>query len=84
MTIETSVPADRATEAALEMSALWDCGANAYGAYFTALMGARSPYDVINANAVLAADLLEIGGLASAAMLRRGGLTSPVLGEGLP
>ena len=79
MTLDTSGPADRANEAALELSALWDCSANAYGAYFAALMGARSPYDLISANAVLAADLLEIGGLASAAMLRRGGVRAPGL-----
>lgn len=71
MTI-TSGPADRASEAAQELSALWDCGARAYGDYFAAVMGARSPYDLIGANAVLAADLFEIGGLASAAMLQRG------------
>jgi hypothetical protein len=33
---------------------------------------------------VLAADLSELGGLASAAMLRRGGMTVPTLNESRP
>ncbi|WP_374578270.1 hypothetical protein [Phenylobacterium sp.] len=84
MTIQTPGPADRADEMQLELSALWNCSANAYGAYFASLAAARSPYDLINANAVLAADLAELGGLASAAMLRRGGMTAPTLNESRP
>lgn len=74
MTTQTPGPADRASETVLELSALWNCGARVYGDYFAALMEARSPYDLIGANTVLAADLFEIGGLASAAMLQRGGV----------
>lgn len=62
-----------------EMSALWDCGCSAYSAYFTALANARSPYEIITANAILAADCVELAGLASAAMLRGRGLTTPTL-----
>lgn len=61
------------------ISAIWDCGCNAYGAYLAALASARSPYEVITANAILAADCVELAGLASAAMLRSRGLTTTTL-----
>ena len=41
MTIQTPGPADRADEMQLELSALWNCSANAYGAYFASLAAAR-------------------------------------------
>ena len=68
MTNETPT---RVAETTQEVSALLDCSANVYNRYFSNVIGARSPYDLINANAVLAADLFEIGGLACAAMLQR-------------
>jgi hypothetical protein len=80
-------PATTAPEAAApehvvqEMLACWQTGCSVYAAYLAALGSARTPEAVVAANAEFLASSLGLATSATGAMLRQGGLKTPLLND---
>lgn len=85
-TIENSALNDDATDSPAnhlieEVMACWASGFGAYVSYLAALGLARTPAAVIDANMDFLEANLTLAGAATGSMLRRHGLTAPMLND---
>ena len=64
-----------------EMMACWESGFQAYASYLAALASARTPTAVMDANMDFMKANLSLAGEATGTLLRRHGVTVPVLND---
>lgn len=64
-----------------EMMACWESGFDAYVSYLVALGQARTPTAIVDANMDFVKANLSLAGAATGTLLRRHGVTAPVLND---
>ncbi len=64
-----------------EACGLWSSGCDIWAAYLSALLAARTPIDLLDANANLMAQAADMSGIATGALLRDAGQRQPTLND---
>jgi hypothetical protein len=66
---------------AREALSMWECACEAWTGYLAAIAARPTPAGLVDANARLTLDSLDLCGRAAGVMLARGGLRAPLLND---
>jgi hypothetical protein len=73
--------ADLVQVRAREVLSMWECACEAWIGYLGAIAARPTPAGLVDANARLTLDSLDLCGRAAGVMLARGGLRAPLLND---